>query len=507
MSDLPHGWTHATIEQLAGAQGMTTDGDWIETKDQDPDGDVRLIQLADIGDGEFRDRSARFVTSQTAHRLNCTFLEKDDLLIARMPDPIGRACIFPGVGQPAITAVDVFVWRPSPDGPSARWLMHFINSTDVRNRIAAQAGGTTRQRIAGGRVKRLDLPVPPLPEQRRIVAKIDSLSAKSKRASDQLDRIPRLVEKYKQAVLGAAFRGELTREWRKLGGPETVAHNLAARPTDAQKRQRRTIEGFTNRIGIEFYELPAGWHYKSIGSLLNEGALIDFADGNHGSDYPRKQEFGDEGAIFVTAAQIRNGRVYFDECALLNWDKARKLRKGWARTGDVLLTHNATVGRVAIVEDAIDPFLLGTSVTYYRTDQSLLLNRFLFWAFCSPIFQDQLRAIMGQTTRNQVPITRQAYIELPIAPAAEQQEIVRRIDMALRWVDRLASETTSARKLVDHLDQAVLAKAFRGELVPQDPNDEPASVLLERIQAERHAPTTARGRKGQQNAPRQRTRR
>ena len=139
MSDLPHNWSSATIEQLAGAGGLTTDGDWIETKDQDPNGDVRLIQLADIGDGEFRDRSARFVTSQTVHRLNCTLLEEGDLLIARMPDPLGRACIFPGVGQPAITAVDVFVWRPPPNGPSARWLMHFVNSRDIRATIAEQA--------------------------------------------------------------------------------------------------------------------------------------------------------------------------------------------------------------------------------------------------------------------------------------------------------------------------------------------------------------------------------
>jgi type I restriction enzyme S subunit len=120
MNKLPLGWTQATIEQLAGTQGLTTDGDWIETKDQDPNGHVRLIQLADIGDGVFRDRSARFLTSEAAHRLNCTFLEKGDLLIARMPDPLGRACIFPGLNQSAITAVDVLIWRSSPGGPSAR---------------------------------------------------------------------------------------------------------------------------------------------------------------------------------------------------------------------------------------------------------------------------------------------------------------------------------------------------------------------------------------------------
>ena len=93
---------------------------------------------------------------------------------------------------------------------------------------------------------------------------------------------------------------------------------------------------------------------------------------------------------------------------------------------------------------------------------------------------------MVQTTRNQVPITTQALLRLPIpTDIREQQEIALRLGAAFRWIDRLASEGASARKLIDHLDQAVLTKAFRGELVPQDPNDEPASVLLERMRAER----------------------
>ncbi|MDM2059987.1 restriction endonuclease subunit S, partial [Mycobacteroides abscessus] len=91
------------------SDGLFVDGDWVESKDQDPDGDVRLIQLADVGDGVFRDRSSRFLTSEKAKELRCTFLEPGDVLVARMPEPLGRACIFPGVGQPAVTAVDVCI--------------------------------------------------------------------------------------------------------------------------------------------------------------------------------------------------------------------------------------------------------------------------------------------------------------------------------------------------------------------------------------------------------------
>jgi type I restriction enzyme S subunit len=76
-------------------------------------------------------------------------------------------------------------------------------------------------------------------------------------------------------------------------------------------------------------------------------------------------------------------------------------------------------------------------------------------------------------------------LRLPVPDLEEQDRAIRNIETAFAWIDRLASQTTRARKLVDHLDQAILAKAFRGELVPQDPNDEPASVLLARIKAER----------------------
>lgn len=101
-----------------------------------------------------------------------------------------------------------------------------------------------------------------------------------------------------------------------------------------------------------------------------------------------------------------------------------------------------------------------------------------------------------------MPISEQYKLFLLRPPMIEQLEIVSRLRTAFMWIDRLASEATSARKLIDHLDQAVLAKAFRGELVPQDPNDEPASALLERIRAERPTASAPRGGGKRQKATR-----
>jgi type I restriction enzyme S subunit len=89
-----------------------------------------------------------------------------------------------------------------------------------------------------------------------------------------------------------------------------------------------------------------------------------------------------------------------------------------------------------------------------------------------------------------------APLSIEVPPTAEQEEISRRVSAAFAWIDRLASEATSARKLIDHLDQAVLAKAFRGELVPQDPSEEHASVLVERIRVERATPQRGTGARG-----------
>lgn len=170
--ELPPLWVWARLDWLS--PYSLVDGDWIESKDQDPSGGIRLIQLADVGDGEFRDKSTRFVNDATRKKLNCTLLQTGDILIARLPSPVGRACVFPGLALPAITAVDVAICR------LGRWmnrdyLVHAINSKLVRQQIEDYGKGATRFRVATGHLKTVLIPVPPQEEQLRIVAKVREL--------------------------------------------------------------------------------------------------------------------------------------------------------------------------------------------------------------------------------------------------------------------------------------------------------------------------------------------
>lgn len=172
MRELPKGWECATIGETVGA-GLFSDGDWVESKDQNPDGDVRLVQLADVGEGEFRDRSNRRLTSESAQGLGCTYLSPGDLLVARMPDPLGRACRVPLLPGPAVTAVDVCILRPTVAGVDPQWLMWTINSPQVRSQMADLQSGTTRKRISRKNLATVQVAVPPRQEQARIVAAIE----------------------------------------------------------------------------------------------------------------------------------------------------------------------------------------------------------------------------------------------------------------------------------------------------------------------------------------------
>lgn len=122
------------FSELVAPNGLFSDGDWIEKKDQDENGRVRLIQLADIGVCLFKDKSAKFVTEAKAQALKCTFLQKGDILVSRLPDPLGRACIFPLDGK-YITAVDVAIIRITRQDISPKYIMYLINSPSFRAEI------------------------------------------------------------------------------------------------------------------------------------------------------------------------------------------------------------------------------------------------------------------------------------------------------------------------------------------------------------------------------------
>ena len=162
------------FSEIAGNTGIFVDGDWIEKKDQDASGAVRLIQLADVGPGDFRDKSDKHITVEKAAELHCTFLQKGDILIARLGEPLCKACIFPLEGL-YITAVDVAVLRIGSEIVNPKYLVYLLNSPWFKDQVKQYESGTTRKRISRKNLDRIEMIFPSLPEQERIVARIEEL--------------------------------------------------------------------------------------------------------------------------------------------------------------------------------------------------------------------------------------------------------------------------------------------------------------------------------------------
>jgi len=340
-------------------------------------------------------------------------------------------------------------------------------------------------------LKATEFPIPPRKEQRRIVEKVDSLLGRSTRARDKLGHIPRLIERYKQAVLTKAFRGNLTAAWRTQNPPEQTASELVeATPAPQQSRGgREATESVTDgraalSVNIPDREAPEGWAWVSLRRIARQET---------GHTPSRKHpEYWDGDIPWLGIADANEHHVGIIEETYQHVTQAG-LDNSSARllpAGTVCLSRTASVGYV--VRMGRDMATSQDFVTW--TCSAALDPEYLMFALLAE--GDDIRRFGKGSTHKTIYFPEVRAFHICLAPLEEQKEIVRRVKAALAWIDRIAHEHENAAHLLSNLDQAVLAKAFRGELVSQDPDDEPASALLDRIRAERAQQRKAkRGRK------------
>jgi type I restriction enzyme S subunit len=419
-SSLPKGWELAVISELIPSEGIFVDGDWIESKDQDPDGEVRLIQLADIGDGNFRDKSSRFLTIDRAKALKCTFLRQDDILVARMPDPIGRACLFPLRKEKSfVTAVDVAIIRLGEGFVFPRYLMHCINNPRLRQEIENLQSGTTRKRISRNNLATISFPIPPVSEQHRIVARIEELFSDLDKGIENLKAAQQQLKIYRQAVLKSAFDGKLT--------------------------NKNVVDG----------ELPEGWTWVKIDFFLS-GEKKGMATGPFGMML-KKNEQQNSGVPVLGIENIGEGVFQMPNKVFVTNEKAEELNSFRVEANDVIISRSGTVGEICLVPEKMRGSIISTNLIKVSINQEVLNPKYFVYLFQGGKVRQQVFNLCKGSSR--------AFLNQTILKSLEET-----IELSL--------------KQAESLRQSILKKAFEGKLVPQDPNDEPASELLARIRAE-----------------------
>jgi type I restriction enzyme S subunit len=473
--NLPPNWTLATISDMVAHDGIFIDGDWVESKDQDQNGDMRLIQLADIGDGVYRNRSNRYLTYAKAVELGCTFLKPNDVLIARMPDPLGRACIFPGDTKKSVTAVDVCIVRTGTQGPDHRWLIYTINSPSSRSAIEILQSGTTRKRISRKNLAKLEFPLPPLLEQRRIVANIEELFTKLDAGAEALKKVKLKLKRYRQAVLKHAFEGRLTEEWRKINMSK-IEPAFVLLERIKKERKKKLGKKYKELLPADTSELPGlpeGWVWTSLGDIA------DFVMGQA----PPGEECNtcSRGAVFVKAGEF--GPLY---PIVREWT-TRPLKL--ARQGDVLIcVVGATAGKLNLSINCA----IGRSVAAIRP-LCEISPHFVFYQL-----QPKVLTLRGGSVGSAQGVISKAVlhnIEFLLPPLPEQHKIVEEIERSFSVADQVEKIVEQNLKQAERLRQSILKRAFEGKLVSQDPSDEPAEKLLERIKAEKAKHETERKNK------------
>ena len=201
------GWP---TRMLADVCDVFADGDWVESKDQSPEG-IRLIQTGNVGEGVFKDRGekARYISEATFKRLRCTEIFRGDCLISRLPDPVGRSCILPDTGERMITAVDCTIVRFNSKELLPEFFNFFSQSPDYLRAVDAETTGTTRKRISRGRLGQVEIPVPPLPVQQRIVGILHEAFKGIATAKANAQRKLDALEALKKSLLHQGFTGQL----------------------------------------------------------------------------------------------------------------------------------------------------------------------------------------------------------------------------------------------------------------------------------------------------------
>lgn len=318
------------------------------------------------------------------------------------------------------------------------YIAHFLRGFEKK--LASMATGSTFPAVTGKVVREFPILLPPANEQRRIADKLDRVLARVDTANEHLSRVAPLIKRFRQSVLSAATSGRLTEDWRKNKLQEWKFERADAICAKVQS-------GGTPKAGFS----PQGTPFLKVYNIVNQ--RIDF-------DY--KPQF--------IAQEVHEG----------------ELKKSITLPDDVLMNIvGPPLGKVAIVSSTSPSWNINQAITLFRPSERIL-SKWIYIVLCegTPI-RSVLKSTKGSVGQVNISLSQCRAFSIPVPSIEEQSEIVRRVEKLFAFADRLEERLSQAQTAVQKLTPALLAKAFRGELVPQDPNDEPASELLKRLQESR----------------------
>ena len=433
--ELPEGWTLATLADL-----ISPSSEKVEPEDRT---DSPYLSLEHI-----EAHSNRIIGQGTGADVKSTkaVFRSGDVLYGKLRPYLNKVAIPDFEG---ICSTDILVFR-CVSYLDNRFLLRFLSRQEVVNFANHHSSGVQLPRISFKELGALEVPLPPLAEQRRIVAAVERILGKVSAARARLERVPTTLKRFRQAVLAAACSG---------GRAD---------------------------------ELSPNWRTVTLGEVI---------DGlKYGTS--KKSEYETKGVPILRIPNVSGGQISHDDMKYSELEPAEyeQLR---LRAGDVLMIRSngsvSLLGKTALVSHAEADFAYAGYLIRIRPNDSMILPTYLNAVLGSEAVRRQIEMPARSTSGvNNINSDEVRALEFALPPLAEQQEIIRRVSALFARADAIEAWASSARKRVESLTQAVLAKAFRGELVPTEAElarrenrpYESAGELLERIRASAPAPAT-----------------
>ena len=427
-STLPKAWTESTFGSLNNFSSKTI------SPQSHPLEEFELYSVPAFPSGEPEICQGKDIgsTKQIVH--------ENSILVCKINPRINRVWeVSPSSGARQIASSEwIGFWN---EGLNARFYQYYFRSSKFRSALCADVTGVggSLTRAQPKKAATIAVPVAPINEQRRIADKLDRVLARIDSANEHLSRVAPLIKRFRQSVLSAATSGRLTRDLYP----------------DNRNYERLPLGKLAStRLG------------KMLDKKKNTGALVKY---------------------------IRNVNVRwfsFDLSDLLSIRiEPHEVQSLAIQDGDVLICEGGEPGRCSVWREGPTDLVFQKAIHRARVDSKRLLPEWLAFCLKHQSNTGEIEDFFTGTTIKHLTGVSLAKLLIPVPPIDEQSEIVRRVEKLFAFADRLEERLTQAQAAVQKLTPALLAKAFRGELVPQDPNDEPASELLKRLQESRVPPS------------------
>ncbi|MFA0503410.1 restriction endonuclease subunit S [Vibrio sp. 10N.222.54.B12] len=469
MSELPKGWVTSKIDSLcAKPEQLKPEAslkfNYIDISSVDRDKKL-ICEPAEILGCDAPSRARKIVNtgdvlvSMTRPNLNA---------VAKIPEKYD--------GQIASTGFDVL----KPFLIESDWLFSVVKSKPFIDSISGTTIGALYPACKASDIRGYEMPLPPLAEQKRIVEKLDEVLAQVDTIKARLDGIPDLLKRFRQSVLASAVSGKLTEKWRGSNASGCAEKELSA--IFAKKSGKLKLRGKQANLGeLSLLTLPNGWIWTQNYKLAKDASNAICA-GPFGTIFKAK-DFRDEGVPIIFLRHVKedgfnqNKPNYMDKAV---WEE---LHQEYSVTGGELLVTKLgdPPGECCIYPENAGVSMVTPDVLKMDVDEQSVERKYLRSYFNSPISTEIIEKLAFGATRLRIDIAMFKGFPVPLPPMEEQKEIVRLVDQYFAFSDTIEAQVKKAQVRVDKLTQSILAKAFRGELVAQDPADEPADKLLERI--------------------------